>query len=179
MEYNRVNWKKYPDRSTPINADNLNTMDEGIYDVVNIVNSNTSDITSIQTQLSSNTTQINKLTPVALYNQDTLATGTITLLDSVSNYFCIEVYFRTPEYQRFVNKLIVPDTRKLGISCVDFNPTTKVTVLRATTATFNGNEMEFGSYMQKVINEDNTISSSTKDNNLYVYYVLGYKNALQ
>lgn len=30
MEYNRVNWKDYPDTTTKLNAENLNKMDEGI-----------------------------------------------------------------------------------------------------------------------------------------------------
>ena len=31
MAYTRVNWENYPSTNTPINEDNLNNMDNGIY----------------------------------------------------------------------------------------------------------------------------------------------------
>lgn len=35
MSYQKINWVNYPATSTPINADNLNKMDEGISDAIN------------------------------------------------------------------------------------------------------------------------------------------------
>ena len=33
MAYEKINWKNYPDKTTLISAENLNHMDEGIYDL--------------------------------------------------------------------------------------------------------------------------------------------------
>lgn len=49
MEYNRVNWKDYPDTTTKLNAENLNKMDEGIAaakEAINEINSNLESLSS-------------------------------------------------------------------------------------------------------------------------------------
>lgn len=37
MAYERVNWENLPSKKTPVNADNLNKMDEGIANAVNLI----------------------------------------------------------------------------------------------------------------------------------------------
>lgn len=49
MEYNRVNWKDYPDTTTKLNAENLNKMDEGIAaakEAIDEINSNLESLSS-------------------------------------------------------------------------------------------------------------------------------------
>lgn len=36
MSYTRTNWKDYPEKATPVNADNLNNMEDGIEAAINI-----------------------------------------------------------------------------------------------------------------------------------------------
>lgn len=38
MAYERVNWENLPSKNTPVNADNLNKMDEGIAELQNNIN---------------------------------------------------------------------------------------------------------------------------------------------
>lgn len=52
--YNRVNWKESPDKSTPINATNLNNMDRGIFN-------NASDINEMRTDLTLQTHRIDEI----------------------------------------------------------------------------------------------------------------------
>lgn len=50
--YTRINWKQYPDTSTPRNAANLNKMDKGIDDLDNaieVLNDNLGDIKRLLT----------------------------------------------------------------------------------------------------------------------------------
>ena len=44
MAYTKTNWQDLPDTSTPINAENLNKMEQGIYDANNIGQYSTSEI---------------------------------------------------------------------------------------------------------------------------------------
>ena len=65
MSYIKTNWQNKPNQSTPINATNLNNIENGI----------------------SNTY------PVILYDNDEGSSSTITLSDNVSNYNFIEIYY--------------------------------------------------------------------------------------
>jgi len=66
MAYTRVNWEDLPSTDTPINAVNLNIMDEGIYDLDNNRN--------------------------VLYDGNIREYGDYTLNDNVNNYDYIEVF---------------------------------------------------------------------------------------
>lgn len=61
MSYNNINWKNYPDQSTPINAENLNAMDTAIksldtkatkveQDIKKIAESSSSDTVALATR---------------------------------------------------------------------------------------------------------------------------------
>lgn len=64
-DYNRVNWAAFPSLSTPLTANNLNKMDEGIDNldnrVVGLLNRMDTAETNISSQGSSITTLVNKL----------------------------------------------------------------------------------------------------------------------
>ncbi len=49
-EYSKINWKDYPNISTPLMASNLNHMDGEIYDLRNNSDTNTSDISQLKVQ---------------------------------------------------------------------------------------------------------------------------------
>lgn len=51
MSYERVNWEDSPSTKTPINAQNLNTMDEGISDVDSRVSDAESNINNIENRV--------------------------------------------------------------------------------------------------------------------------------
>ena len=47
MAYKRVNWENLPSTNTPVNADNLNKMDEGIKDLDDLINEQEKVLTNI------------------------------------------------------------------------------------------------------------------------------------
>lgn len=71
MAYERINWEDYPNITTPINAYNLNRMDECIYN---------------------NDIYISKFTPVLLYSNTSGTNGTITLSQPYTDFSRIGVY---------------------------------------------------------------------------------------
>lgn len=61
MAYTRVNWQNSPSHATPLSAENLNVMDEGIYDLDAAVTEATGDISDLETTVSEHTTDIGSL----------------------------------------------------------------------------------------------------------------------
>ena len=51
MAYTRVNWQNSPSHATPLSAENLNVMDEGIYDLDTTVTEATGDIADLKEDL--------------------------------------------------------------------------------------------------------------------------------
>lgn len=84
MAYTRVNWEDLPSTNTPINAENLNKMDEGIYE----------------------------LSPHVLYNNSNGSAQTITLNDSAANYGYLEIYFMAEDNYRS-EKIYSPNGKKI------------------------------------------------------------------
>ena len=58
MAYTRVNWQNSPSHATPLSAENLNVMDEGIYDLDAAITEATGDIADLETTVSGHTTSI-------------------------------------------------------------------------------------------------------------------------
>ena len=56
MAYTRVNWQNSPSHATPLSAENLNVMDEGIYDLDTTVTEATGDIADLKEDLADETT---------------------------------------------------------------------------------------------------------------------------
>ena len=66
MAYERVNWENLPSTNTPVNADNLNKMDEGIDAKANI------DDVYTKTQLDDNLLPITMLKGIDIRDNDTV-----------------------------------------------------------------------------------------------------------
>ena len=95
-DYNRVNWAAYPSLSTPLTANNLNKMDEGIENlddrVVGLLNRMDTVETNISSQGSAITSLQNELTTVLT---ETLETGQTTLTftdDSILSTSMLDLY---------------------------------------------------------------------------------------
>lgn len=82
MSYTRVNWQDQPSTATPINAQNLNTMDSGIARLETSLNNSVSTINSTINQLS------NRAKTTTLFSQYPLTSGDneYTLSDDINNY---------------------------------------------------------------------------------------------
>ncbi len=51
LSYTRVNWVNYPTTTTPVNAENLNIMDAAISAATTQINTNTTDITTLNSNI--------------------------------------------------------------------------------------------------------------------------------
>ena len=94
MAYERVNWENLPSTNTPVNADNLNKMDEGIANIDTKINSkaNTSDVYT-KNQLDNGLLPIKRISDATL--QDS-ATATIEI-ETNRQYFFINSHIHNRE----------------------------------------------------------------------------------
>lgn len=122
--YIKTNWENEPSESTPINASNLNKIEQGIYDnSVNIGN-----LTDLETTEKSNLVgainEVSDLISVSLYDDIDGTTGTVTLSDSAANYSYIEIYFYVIEGGGRIHKSVKvsnPNTSYALLDMTDFN----------------------------------------------------------
>ena len=116
MSYIKTNWQNKPNQSTPINAANLNHIEDGIYDVstsigdlnnlntteksdivgaINEINTKTIPISlggTGATTVSGAKTNLGFSTATSLYSNSSGTHSTITLSSDVSNYDAIGIY---------------------------------------------------------------------------------------
>ena len=145
MSYIKTNWQNKPNQSTPINATNLNNIENGI----------------------SNTY------PVILYDNDEGSSSTITLSDNVSNYNFIEIYYFKDSNQIVSSKIYNPNGKAATLGSVTFYA--KSIFLRAaivdineTTITWRTSDSGWGT----VSTGGNTVSSEKV---FKICQVIGYK----
>jgi hypothetical protein len=99
MAYNKTTWENAPSTNTPINANNLNKIEEGIYQN-SLKADQEGDLSTLDTTTKSTLVgAINELVPtkdlipVVLYNDSTGSTTTVSLSDSINNYSYIEIFY--------------------------------------------------------------------------------------
>ena len=81
LSYTRVNWVNYPTTTTPVNAENLNIMDAAISAATAQINTNTTNITTLNSKISTE-----YKTCITLGNGTISKGGTIQLTESIHNY---------------------------------------------------------------------------------------------
>ena len=75
MAYTRVNWQNSPSHATPLSAENLNVMDEGIYDLDATVTEAAGDIGDLS-ELET-TTKTDLVSAINELSSNTHITGTV------------------------------------------------------------------------------------------------------
>lgn len=145
MSYIKTNWQNKPNQSTPINATNLNNIENGI----------------------SNTY------PVILYDNDEGSSSTITLSDNVSNYNFIEIYYFKDLNQIVSSKIYNPNGKAATLGSVTFYANSiflraAIVDINETTITWRSNDIGWGT----VSTGGNTIS---KEKVFKICQVIGYK----
>ena len=145
MSYIKTNWQNKPNQSTPINATNLNNIENGI----------------------SNTY------PVILYDNDEGSSSTITLSDNVSNYNFIEIYYFKDSNQIISSKIYKPNGKAATLGSVTFYANSiflraAIVDINETTITWRSNDIGWGT----VSTSGNTIS---KEQVFKICQVIGYK----
>ena len=145
MSYIKTNWQNKPNQSTPINATNLNNIENGI----------------------SNTY------PVILYDNDEGSSSTITLSDNVSNYNFIEIYYFKDSNQIVSSKIYKPNGKAATLGSVTFYDNklflrAAIVDISETTITWRAKDIGWGT----VSTGGNTIS---KEQVFKICQVIGYK----
>lgn len=145
MSYIKTNWQNKPNQSTPINATNLNNIENGI----------------------SNTY------PVILYDNDEGSSSTITLSDNVSNYNFIEIYYFKDSNQIVSSKIYNPNGKAATLGSVTFYANSiflraAIVDINETTITWRTSDSGWGT----VSTGGNTIS---KEKVFKICQVIGYK----
>ena len=172
MSYIKTNWQNKPNQSTPINAANLNHIEDGIYDVstsigdlnnlntteksdiigaINEVNSKTIPISqggTGATTVSGAKTNLGFSTSTSLYTNSSGTFSTITLSDSISNYKAIGIYYFWENTSEFGSKYIrfLPSNGKLTLDLVSTPSDGNGIQLAAYGITASGNTITFESY---------------------------------
>ena len=145
MSYIKTNWQNKPNQSTPINATNLNNIENGI----------------------SNTY------PVILYDNDEGSSSTITLSDNVSNYNFIEIYYFKDLNQIVSSKIYNPNGKAATLGSVTFYDNklflrAAIVDISETTITWRTSDSGWGT----VSTGGNTVSSEQV---FKICQVIGYK----
>lgn len=136
MAYQKQIWENLPSTNTPVNADRLNHMEDGIYDAsTQIVNAH-----STSTDKAYSASYINGLKKVIYENQGTSVTD-IVCSEAISNFDFLEIEFY---HQDYYSSMIVP-TSQNDIQIMSMGIPSGNTVLQFINQryTINGSTLEF------------------------------------
>ena len=158
MAYTKTIWEDLPSTNTPINATNLNKIENGI-------ETNSNNITT-------NTTNITNLTPVTLYNNTSGTSDNITLTnDSFSNYTRVKI-FGFDNYGNQVNTEFLPAINKNVelISIVTGSGTHYIF-----TQEYSFSSTTLTKYRKGYSNIQNETYSYNGDGTMFITKIIGYK----
>lgn len=118
MAYTKTTWQDLPSTATPVNATNLNKIEQGIYnnsEDIATVNTNIGDLTDLETSdKTSVVNAINSTVPKVLWENPNpatnFATQTVTLSEPIENFR----YYTLICYQATDNRYSISNTAKSG-----------------------------------------------------------------
>lgn len=179
MAYNKTNWQNLPSRDTPIYANNLNKMEEGIYQN-SLGIEKIGDLTNLETTAKTDlVSAINELTPVVLYDDDSGSSGNIEIEDNISNYSRIDIVVKTTN-NNIYNTLTFYDPNGKNLELRTGNAETGLTdyyLFVACTMTFSGTTGTRTNNRVVSLRNGNApaIGGTPSYYNLLVTQVIGYK----
>ena len=202
MSYIKTNWQNKPNQSTPINAANLNHIEDGIYDVstsigdlnnlntteksdiigaINEVNSKTIPISQGGTGATTASNAISNLgvSGTVLYSNESGTTGTITLSQPYTNFVRIGVYAQGQYDNDAIYNEIYTHINYMTLGATSIADTQyNCTVWRTAFINFSGTVLSFinncsSAYNSHQSNVDNRYAVSTGDG-LKITRVVGY-----
>lgn len=196
MAYIKQDWKDFPNETTPITAERMNHIEEGIYENSNldtemstisekavqnktitnyigeISNLNTTDKSSVINALNE---VVDNYKPINLYENTAGTNGNITLSDNASNYKYIEIYYfiRIAEDSYSSTKCYDPNGKEVFLlgatntaQNIDFNFAQKV---------INGTQITTKYYGRLFSTFGSSGMTFGKNNNVWITKVVGYK----
>lgn len=98
MAYSKQIWENAPSTNSPLSADRLNHMEDGIYNAYNQIKDN---YTESGTDAYSCNYINNQFEPVVLYENNSGTTDAFTLNETIQNFKYIEVFYHTSDGTRY------------------------------------------------------------------------------
>ena len=129
---------------------------------------------SPESQVSQNTSNIEKLTPIVLYTNDEGDNGNITLSDSVANYTYIEIFYKSSDKHYGSTKIFSPNGKRADL--FSFATTGSTLYIKSKCVSISG--VSISNVSSTSYGETNISSSTTSfanNNLLYITRVIGYK----
>lgn len=170
---NKITFKDLPSTETPINAENLNLMQENIESAVT---ENAEKIDNLETQMVTTEGKV-------LYENTSGSAEDITLTDSSANYDYIEIFFRTNDRVYNSTKVYSPNGKTVDLTSVfaHYNSSEGmrvyikvkiVTINESIISQVTANEIVSAAQV-KITNSAVTSGAS---NNIHITRVVGYKS---
>ena len=167
----KINFQDLPNTTTPVDADNLNDLQDNVENAIDENTNNIGDITTLETTDKTNLVNaINELIAKELYNDSTGTTGSINnLADDVSNYKYLEIFYNYNGTRQSTK--IIGNKASLIVHTTSNNQT----YISFKEVTFSGTSMTVNSYQQwnNVWGTSNVNASNT--NSIYIIRIVGYK----
>ena len=179
MAYNKTTWENAPSTNSPISANNLNKIENGIYNN-SLKADQIGDLSQLETSEKSTIVgSINTLVSTTLYTNNDGATGNITLSDSSANYSRIDVVVKTNNTNIYTtNTLYDADGKTYEIKTG--NGETGLTdyyEFVSCTLSFSGTSVTRANNRQVLLRNGSTptINTTMDYYNLKITKVIGYK----
>lgn len=171
--YEKQLWKDYPDTTTPITADRLNHMEDGISEAAKSGGGDTipvgSEFDYDGTTVPDGYEKVNNV----LYDNETGTTDNITLSDDSSNYSYIEIYYHrtTSDSVDIYNstKIYSPNGKNVELLVIN-NKSNKLQIGNKIVS-INGSEIT--NVDEKYSNTGETNFGNS--NSIYITHIVGYK----
>ena len=146
----KITFENKPSINSPINATNLNLLQENIENA------------------------INTYIPITLYENESGSTGNITLSDNVSNYRFIEIIYGCDGYY-FYSKYENANEKKVGFITPFVSTNNGNLFLYTSNYEIFDNEINFLTCSNIYVNNSNTIGDYGNNSYIRIYKVIGYK----
>ena len=169
-----LEFEDLPSTNTPLTADNLNLVQEGIQNDIDnfgasftekigdLTNLNTSDKTSL-------VNAINSTYPIILYNNPEGSNGEITLNDDIENYKYVEIFYRNNDGFYSSRKFYEPSGKKIVLDSY-YVAATNI-VFKMNYITITGNTVVRNQFIEA---SKNNMTTNTTTANTYITTIIGY-----
>ena len=179
MAYEKQIWENLPSTNTPVSADRLNHMEDGIYEAYEHGGGGEtlpvgSEIDYDGETVPTGWEQVNEKTYVGkeIYNNSTGTTSSITLSESVNNYDFIEIYFRTNDGVKYRSSNKIYVTSENMTASLLYTYYVSETYIKLAIVNINGTSITFYKNVQIA-----NWGSPASGNYIYITKIIGYKEA--
>lgn len=149
----KINFVNKPNTDTPINADNLNLLQDNVEESIDSLENN--------------------INGTILYEDAEGTIENITLSDYVTNYKIIDIFYRDDNYIFASSRLAVINGAWYTINVIQYDSSIHQVIIRGKNIQLSNKEIINGNYCALVLSGGGV--SPYWNNNIVIYKVIGYK----